>query len=57
MKDHKEIMKKGLLIGVGLATIAQEKTQKLANELVRKGKINKTEGKKLVKNIWETLQQ
>ncbi len=44
-------MKKGLLIGVGLASFAKDKADKFAKELVKKGHINEKEGRKLVKNI------
>ena len=48
----KELMKKGLLIGVGLASFAKDKADKFAKELVKKGHINEAEGRKLVKSIY-----
>ena len=48
----KEMIRKGLLIGVGVAAYAQEKTEKLTKELYRKNKLSKTEGKKLVRKIY-----
>lgn len=47
-----DLLKKGLLIGVGAAAYAQEKTEQLAKELIRRGHINKAEGKKMVRKIY-----
>jgi polyhydroxyalkanoate synthesis regulator phasin len=47
-----KLIKKGLLVGVGIASYAQEKAEKFAKELVKKGALNKTEGKKLVRTIY-----
>lgn len=49
----KKLVKKGLLIGVGLAAYAREKAEKVVNELTKKGGLNKAEGKKLVKAIYQ----
>lgn len=49
--NQKELLKKGLLVGVGVAAYAQEKTQQVVKELARQGYLNKAEGKKIVKNI------
>jgi len=38
--------KKSLLIGAGLVAYAKEKTEKFVKELVKKGDLNKAEGKK-----------
>ena len=46
-----DLMKKGVLIGVGLAAYAQEYAEKLAKELIKKGKINQKEGRKIVSKI------
>ena len=46
-----DLMKKGVLIGVGLAAYAQEQAERLAKELIRKGKINQKDGIKLVSKI------
>ena len=48
----KELMKKGLLIGVGLAAYARDHANKFAKELIKKGHINEKEGKKMVKGIY-----
>ena len=47
----KDLMKKGVLIGVGLAAYAQEHAEKLAKELMKKGKVTRAEGKKMVMKI------
>jgi len=49
--NQKELLKKGLLVGVGVAAYAQEKTQQVVKELARQGYLNKAEGKRLVRNI------
>lgn len=49
--NQKELLKKGLLVGVGVAAYAQEKTQQVVKELAKQGYLNKVEGKKLVRNI------
>ncbi|MBU1974733.1 MAG: hypothetical protein KKH52_05045, partial [Nanoarchaeota archaeon] len=46
-----DLMKKGVLIGVGLAAYAQEHAEKLAKELMKKGKVSHAEGKKMVMKI------
>ncbi len=51
-KGNKKLVRKGLLVGVGIAAFAQEKAEKFVKELIKKEKINKTEGKKLVKTIY-----
>ncbi|MEW5896321.1 MAG: hypothetical protein AB1668_01390 [Nanoarchaeota archaeon] len=47
-----QLLRKGLLIGVGVAAYAKERAQKAAKELVRRGNISEAEGKKLVKKIY-----
>lgn len=49
--NQKELLKKGLLVGVGVAAYAQEKTRQVVKELAKQGYLNKTEGKKIVRNI------
>lgn len=49
---REEIVKKSLLVGVGLAAFAKEKSEKLVKDLIKKGHLNPQEGKKLVKNIY-----
>ena len=47
-----EIVKKSALIGIGLAALAKERTEKIVKVLVKKGHLNTTEGKRLVKKIY-----
>ena len=49
---REEIVKKSLLVGVGLAAFAKEKSEKLVKDLIKKGHLNPQKGKKLVKNIY-----
>ncbi len=51
--DKKELVRKGVLLGVGIAALAQEKAEKVAQELVKKGRINKAEGKQLVRSVYQ----
>ena len=53
----KELLRKGLLLGIGVAAYAQEKAEQLAKDLVRKGHLNKAEGKKLVRAVYGEAQQ
>ncbi|MBU0457032.1 MAG: hypothetical protein ABH824_06270 [Nanoarchaeota archaeon] len=57
MVKKEQLIKQSLLIGVGMAAFAQEKFEKLAKELIRKGNLNKTEGKKLVKKIYQETEK
>lgn len=49
----RNLVKKGLLVGVGVAAYAREKAEKLVKELVKKEGLSKAEGKKLVRNIYQ----
>lgn len=51
-KELSRLVKKGLLVGVGIAAFAQEKAEKFVKGLVKKGDLNKKEGKKLVRMIY-----
>ncbi len=46
-----EFIKKGLLLGIGLAAYAEDKAEALATELIKKGHLNPAEGKKMVRTI------
>ncbi len=50
---REQLIKKGLMVGVGVAAYVQEKTEKFAKELIRRGHLNKSEGTKLVKSIYK----
>ena len=44
-------IKKAYLLGLGAAALAVETTDKLVKDLVKKGKLDSTEGKTLVKKV------
>ncbi len=50
-KEVKKLMDKGFLLSVGLASVAKSKAEKLVNELIRKGKLNEQQGKKLFMDL------
>ena len=45
--------KKLLYVGVGLAATATEKVEKTVNDLIEKGKVSDSEGKKIVEEFLE----
>ena len=51
MVNKKEVLRKSLLVGVGVATYTKEKTDKLVSDLLKKEHISKSEGKKLVNSV------
>lgn len=55
--EKRELLRKGLLLGIGVAAYAQEKAEQLAKDLVHRGHLNKAEGKKLVRAVYEEAQQ
>lgn len=57
MDGKKQLLRKGLLIGVGVAAYAQERAQKLAKELIKQGHLNQAEGKKLVRTIYQETER
>ena len=46
-----DIIKKTLMIGVGLAAVSKDKIETLAKTLAKKGNISEKEGKKLVDDM------
>lgn len=52
-----QIIRKGWLVGVGLAAFAKEKAEKLVKELAKKGHVNTAEGKKLVRTIYREAEK
>ena len=48
----KTMMKKSLLLGVGMAAFAQEAAEKVAKDLLKKGHVSKAEGKRLVRSVY-----
>lgn len=47
----KEYIRKMGLLGLGIAVLTKEKAEEIANDLVKKGEINREEGKVLAKDI------
>ena len=52
-----ELVKKGLLAGLGLAAITKEKAQGIARELIKKGKASKKDIDAAAKAIFEKAQK
>jgi len=52
-----DIVKRSLLLGVGLAAFAREHSEKVVYGLVKKGLVDPKEGKKLVKNIYSEAEK
>ena len=50
-KEVKKLMNKGFLLSVGLASLTIDKADKLVKELVKKGKLNETQGRRLVSDL------
>ncbi|MBI2151501.1 hypothetical protein HYU21_02120 [Candidatus Woesearchaeota archaeon] len=46
-----ELLRKSLLLGVGVASFAQDKVGKTVQELLKKGHISRAEGQKLVRKV------
>jgi len=52
-----DLVKKGMLIGIGLAMVTKEKAAELAQKLASESKLSEEEGKKLVKEIMDKSQE
>lgn len=46
-----DIIKKGMLTGIGLALIAKDEVEDLAKELVKKGQMTEKEGNKFLEDL------
>lgn len=53
----KEIAKKGVLAGLGLAVVTKEKAEAIAKFLIKKGNASKKDAKKIAKIIMEDAQK
>lgn len=51
------IFKKFILIGLGAVSITKEKAEKLAAEIVKKGKMSEKEGEKVAKDLMEIAEK
>jgi polyhydroxyalkanoate synthesis regulator phasin len=49
----KDLIKKGLAIGLGLAVVSKEQIEKLVDELVKKGEVSSAESKDLINELFE----
>lgn len=49
----KDLIKKGLALGLGLAVVSKEQIEKLVDELVKKGEVTAAESKDLVQELFE----
>lgn len=49
----KDLIKKGLALGLGLAVVSKEQIEKLVDELVKKGEVTTSESKDLVQELYE----
>jgi len=47
----KKALNTGFLLSVGIASIAKENAEKIVNEMVRKGKLNEKQGRKMVSDL------
>ena len=51
MSDMSEIFRKIGLFGIGVVAISQEKLEEFSQEMIKKGEINREEGKKFVMEV------
>ena len=47
----KKALNTGFLLSVGIASVAKENAEKIVNEMVRKGKLNEKQGRKMVSDL------
>ena len=48
----KDLIKKGLALGLGLAVVSKEQIEKLVDELVKKGEVSTAESKDLIHELF-----
>jgi polyhydroxyalkanoate synthesis regulator phasin len=46
-----DLMKKGIMFGLGLAVVSKDQIEKLVDELVKKGEVSQAKSKELVNTI------
>lgn len=51
MSEISEIFRKAALFGIGAVALSQEKIEEFVQEMVKKGEINREEGKKFVLEV------
>lgn len=47
----RKVLDTSFLLSVGIASVAKENAEKIAREMVRKGKLNEKQGRKLVSDL------
>jgi len=52
-----DLVKKTILIGLGILSLTREKAEKLAKDLVKRGELTKTEEAKFVKDLMEKAEK
>jgi polyhydroxyalkanoate synthesis regulator phasin len=51
MSEMSDMVKKMGLFGIGVISLTQEKIEEFSQEMIKKGEMNKEEGKKFVKEV------
>ncbi len=51
MSDMSDVFRKMGLFGIGVISLTQEKIEEFTQEMIKKGEMNKEEGKKFVKEV------
>lgn len=49
----KDLISKGLALGLGLAVVSKEQIEKMVDELVKRGEVSTVESKELVRELFE----
>ena len=49
----KDLIKKGLALGLGLAAVSKEQIEKFVDEMVKKGEVSATDSKDLIRDLVE----
>lgn len=52
-----DLIKKGLMAGVGLAVMTKDKIEELVKEIIEKGEISEQEGKELIDKLQKKAEQ
>lgn len=49
----KDLIKKGLALGLGLAVVSKEQIEKFVDEMVKKGEVSSAESKEMIRDLFE----
>ncbi|MCX9009776.1 MAG: phasin family protein [Candidatus Methanoperedens sp.] len=52
MSEMSEMLRKMGLFGIGVISLTQEKLDEFTAEMIKKGEMNREEGKKFVREVW-----